>query len=625
MAQVDMAEDATKSAGSSASAKAASAKLTILQPSGRLHGDQASPQTSAKVSAMASSSGAPASGMTPSGGPIPMAAGPNAARPNGDDQNPAGQLVARHSSSDPAPAGQPGQAAPAHRGRRGRVNAPPRPAGSGAEQGSPSGYSPAHNPGQLPSQAPDGAADEKAKVIHLVQRLQAEASQGRARRKPWVAVSLLAAVVLPTLVMALYFLVWAADGFVSEARFAVRSNDAQNASVLGILSGMPASTIVSDSYIVSDYIHSREMVEALESRVGLRAIYSHPEADYFTRLDPDATLEELISYWETRADVYYDSTKNTIAVEVQAFSPQDAQRVTAAIVDIVRNLVNELSAQSRRDAVGFAASEVARAELRVRGARQDMLAFRTAHNEFDPTATAAATLQLTSQLEAERSQLNSQLAAVSGYLSAEAPSVQMLKARIAALGGEIGRVQNQISQDPAVDPANDPAVAGDDPIGARVAAAGRDPNALATDPTLSPTDRNGLTPDGLAGSTGAGRVVAGGAPGDRNDPDSANSPGSNSGASNSGALASVVGRYQELLLSQQFAETAYTAAQASLEAARTDAARIQSYLAIYVHPHVAEDATYPRRTLNILMVLILATVLWAVGALTAMTVRDHMP
>jgi capsular polysaccharide transport system permease protein len=83
-----------------------------------------------------------------------------------------------------------------------------------------------------------------------------------------VALSLLAAVVLPTLVMALYFLFWAADGFVSEARFAVRSNDAQNASVLGILSGMPASTIVSDSYIVSDYIHSREMVEALESRVG---------------------------------------------------------------------------------------------------------------------------------------------------------------------------------------------------------------------------------------------------------------------------------------------------------------------------------------------------------------------
>jgi capsular polysaccharide transport system permease protein len=392
-------------------------------------------------------------------------------------------------------------------------------------------------------------------------------------------------VVLPTLVMALYFLFWAADGFVSEARFAVRSNDAQNASVLGILSGMPASTIVSDSYIVSDYIHSREMVEALESRIGLRAIYSRPEADFFTRLDSDATLEELISYWKTRADVYYDSTKNTIAVEVQAFSPQDAQRVTAAIVDIARNLVNELSAQSRRDAVGFAAGEVARAELRVRGARQDMLAFRTEHNEFDPTATAAATLELTSQLEAERSQLNSQLAAVSGYLSANAPSVQMLKARIAALGGEIGRVQNQISQDPAATTGNDPT--GNDPIGERLAAA--------------------------SGT----HASAGGA--------SAGSAAPQGGAPNSGALANVVGRYQELLLSQEFAETAYTAAQASLEAARTDAARTQSYLALYVHPHIAEDATYPRRGLNILMVLILATVLWAVGALTAMTVRDHMP
>jgi capsular polysaccharide transport system permease protein len=409
---------------------------------------------------------------------------------------------------------------------------------------------------------------EKAKVVHIVRRLQEEANQKTERKRPLVLISVLAAVALPTLLVALYFLVFAADRYMSEARFALRSNESQGADVLGMISGMPASTITSDSYIVTDYVKSREMVELLEARVGLRRVYSHPDADFLTRLDPEVTLEGLIAYWADSVDIYYDSTKNTIAVQVQAFTAADAARLAEEILVIVRELVNELSAQARRDAVQFAAGEVARAELRVRGARAEMLAFRTEHNEFDPTATAASTLALTSQLEAERSQLNAQLAGVSGYLSAEAPSVQMLKSRIAALGEEIARVQNQIS-----------------------------------------TEGDGIRAD--AGGTGLRGAAQGTA-------------GSSSG-SGSGALASVVGRYQEVLLSQQFAEQAYAAAQASLERARGEADRTQSYLAVYVHPDVAEAAAYPQRLLNTLIVLVISAILWAIGALAALTIRDHMP
>jgi len=428
---------------------------------------------------------------------------------------------------------------------------------------------------------------EKSKVVHIIRRLQEEVNQKRARKRPWILISMLAAIALPTVLVALYFIVFAADRYVAEACFALRSNEAQGADVLGLISGMPANTITSDSYIVTDYVHSREMVELLESRVGLRRVYSHADADFLTRLDPAVTLEGLIGYWKKRVDIYYDSTKNTIAVEVQAFAAADAKRLADEVIVGVRELVNALSAQARRDAVQFASSEVARAELRVRGARADMLAFRTEHNAFDPTATAAATLALTSQLESERSQLNSQLAAVSGYLSAAAPSVQMLKSRIAALGDEIARVQNQIS------------TAG---------------NGIAADAGGTGLALRGATPAAPPAGIGAGP-----------DAGASESAAPSSAGSPSGALASVVGRYQEVLLSQEFAETAYSAAQASLERARMEADRTQAYLAIYVHPDTAEAAQYPNRLMNILIVLIIASVLWAVGALAALTIRDHMP
>lgn len=393
--------------------------------------------------------------------------------------------------------------------------------------------------------------EEKSKVVHIVRRLQEETAQRRAlKHRPWLLISILACVALPTFVAALFYLFIASDRFVSQARFAVRNNEGQSLDALGMMTGLPSSQNVSDSYIVADYIGSRDMVEELERRMSFRAMFAG--ADFFSRLGSDVTLEQLVEYWQNHVDVYYDSIKNTISVEVQAFTPADADKIASQIVDTVRILVNDLSAQSRRDAVQFAASEVALAELRVRGAREDILKFRVAHNELDPTRTAEATLGIAAQLEGERSKLASELASLSGYLSDDAPSVQMLKSRIAALAGEISRIQGQISESPS-------------------------------------------TADAAATSTA--------------DPN---------------ALASVIGTYQELALNQEFAEKAYTAAMASLEAARSEANRTQSYLAIYGQPGVAQEAAYPRRWLNIWVVFVLSSILWAIGVLGFLTIKDHV-
>jgi capsular polysaccharide transport system permease protein len=92
---------------------------------------------------------------------------------------------------------------------------------------------------------------------------------------------------------------------------------------------------------------------------------------------------------------------------------------------------------------------------------------------------------------------------------------------------------------------------------------------------------------------------------------------------NSDALANVVAEYQELLLSQEFAEKAYAAALASLERARHEADRTQSYLAVFLTPNVPEDPAYPRPVVNTLVVLIFAAIFWALAALAALTIRDH--
>ena len=57
----------------------------------------------------------------------------------------------------------------------------------------------------------------------------------------------------------------------------------------------------------------------------------------------------------------------------------------------------------------------------------------------------------------------------------------------------------------------------------------------------------------------------------------------------------MVGRYEELLVDLEFANTAYTQALAGLAAARAEARRQSRYLAPHIQPTLAESSLYPRR------------------------------
>jgi capsular polysaccharide transport system permease protein len=280
------------------------------------------------------------------------------------------------------------------------------------------GSAPAPAPRPPATQEPD---EEKQRVLALVQRLQSTLGRNAGKKRNWGVISAGVCILAPTLLAALFYLVFASELFVSEARFAIRTNETQSEDVLGKLAGIPSISVISDSYIVSDYILSRDMVTELERRIPLRQMFAHPDADFVKRLDPAVTLEQLVEYWSHRVDVYYDYTKSTIAVRVQAFSAADAETITKQVVEVVRGMINNLSAQARRDAVGFASGELARAELRVRNARQDLISFRAKNNNFDPSQTATAAIGIVGKLESERSQLNSQLAAVSGLPGRERP------------------------------------------------------------------------------------------------------------------------------------------------------------------------------------------------------------
>lgn len=89
-------------------------------------------------------------------------------------------------------------------------------------------------------------------------------------------------------------------------------------------------------------------------------------------------------------------------------------------------------------------------------------------------------------------------------------------------------------------------------------------------------------------------------------------------------LSRLMTRFSELDLEKQVSERLYDGAVNALEAARMNAERKTMYLKPFVQPTLPEDATYPRRSLNIILILFGTLTLW--GGLMGISglVRNHM-
>jgi capsular polysaccharide transport system permease protein len=90
-------------------------------------------------------------------------------------------------------------------------------------------------------------------------------------------------------------------------------------------------------------------------------------------------------------------------------------------------------------------------------------------------------------------------------------------------------------------------------------------------------------------------------------------------------IASKLGAYEKLQVEQEFATHMLTAANTSLESARTDAQKQQFYLERVVEPNKPDDSTLPNRLKRILVVFGASICLYFIGWMLVVGVLEHAP
>ncbi|MBT9386518.1 hypothetical protein KM176_21845 [Pseudooceanicola sp. CBS1P-1] len=285
-------------------------------------------------------------------------------------------------------------------------------------------------PRQIPRPAPAPAA-----TVLPLQGQEPGQWRAQARRRRWVLLSALPCVVLPVLLAVWYFAFVAADRYAVEMKFSIRSPSGYAAAdMLGMMTGMAsAGATLLDSYMVEDYIDSGAALRALDRRMDLRTIYASPHADPLARIDPSASFEDFRRHFRWFRTVYLDTGSQVLTVEVQAFTPEEALAVAQGLLDLVSNLVNDISERARLDTMRAAEAEVARVEAALRQHRAELAQFRQTRQDIDPTASAGAQQGLLSQLEGQLARLRSERDTLLQFVRPDAPPIKIRDGQIAAV------------------------------------------------------------------------------------------------------------------------------------------------------------------------------------------------
>ena len=269
------------------------------------------------------------------------------------------------------------------------------------------------------------------------------------RKRSWARwIWFLLVVVLPTACATVYMVGYAADQYVSEARFVVRGQASQSS---GMLNGLLASTGLThaqeDTYVVQDYMQSRDAMNELVAKDDLRAVFNRPEADVLSRfpLWKDwASDEHLYRYFKSHIQAELDSTTGISSLTVKSFRGADSREIATALLGAGEALVNRMNERQRENTLRQARKDVTDAENRVTEVGKQIAVFRNREAVLDPTKQSVPLLSGINDLQMALVRTNLQLSQVT-LSTPRSPLIPDLTRRVAALQEQIEQARAQVT------------------------------------------------------------------------------------------------------------------------------------------------------------------------------------
>lgn len=253
-------------------------------------------------------------------------------------------------------------------------------------------------------------------------------------------------VVAPTLAAAVYFAAFASNRYVSQVQLVVLGDSMDVGASNPLLSLIaPGSVSPSGTIMLYNYLQSQEMVENLDKTIGLRQRFAAPDADYLSRMRSDAEIEDFYEYYLKRVTVTVEPNSPVLTVTAEAFTPKDAQAISQGLLAISEQTLNKLLSKRQNDTIAFARAEVATAESRLVDVQKRITEYRMQHSEIDPVQAASAVGSVVGDLTKSLMIARAKLTAMQTYLKAKNSQVQLQKAEVESIEGQLAAARKSLA------------------------------------------------------------------------------------------------------------------------------------------------------------------------------------
>jgi capsular polysaccharide transport system permease protein len=238
----------------------------------------------------------------------------------------------------------------------------------------------------------------------------------------------------------------ASDRYVSEASVIIRKTDSVAAPAfdLSMLVAGIAGVNRADQLLLREYLLSVDMLKKLDAALDLRAHYGDPRRDWVSRLWLK-DMEWFHRHYLSRVAIDYDDFAGVLRIKAQAYDPETALAISNLLVREGEGYMNQIGHEMTETQVNFLTTQVNLAQLRFQQASQSLLAFQNQKGLLSPQATAESLNVLIAKLEAQRAQLQTQLASLPRTLDRDHPNLMMLKQSLAALDRQIGEEKAKLA------------------------------------------------------------------------------------------------------------------------------------------------------------------------------------
>ncbi|RYG92633.1 hypothetical protein EU803_00570 [Loktanella sp. IMCC34160] len=254
-------------------------------------------------------------------------------------------------------------------------------------------------------------------------------------------------VFVPALVGGYYYFAIASDQYETEIRLVVRSIGLQTAQEEGgdRVTMLGGAAVVQDAHILVNYLSSVDVVKDLQDDVDLRAAFSREGVDEFSRLEPDATMEELHSYWKQQTTSYVDGPSGIIQFSVRAFSPEDAVLISEAAIRRAAGLIEELSEEAKRSLLERSRRELDAAKAAYVASLNDLRDLQNEAGILNPLTEAGVSTELIATLFMEKLEAEVELEVLRNSGASNSPLMTQLYNRIDTLGSRIDEQRQQMA------------------------------------------------------------------------------------------------------------------------------------------------------------------------------------